>query len=293
MSKVPVSNSAYVDWNSCHRKYFNAYVLRLESRRKGKALAIGIIGHDAMQAYYKSRRDGGSHTDSVREANQLLTTYLYDRTDEFGMDHIMTVKRIHDAYYDFYGDDPNWEVLEVEKFYKLDLTDEFYMPMRLDLLIREISTNRIYIVDTKYTYDFWAPNDKSLSPQFPKYLATLKANGIKVDGVIINQLRYRENAKQLFDRDKIPITDNKIRLNLTMHVTSAREIQNFHAQPPYVQEQIATRVLKAQTCKYCSFNDLCELELDGSDTETFKLGKYQQKSYGYKDSDFDEQAAIK
>ena len=43
-----------------------------------------------------------------------------------------------------------WEILAVEKYYEVDLTDEFKYGMRLDLLVRNRQTGEVSVITTVY-----------------------------------------------------------------------------------------------------------------------------------------------
>ncbi len=287
MAEEPMhfSNSSYIDWNTCRRKYFNTYVLKIETRKKPKALSIGIVSHDALKAFYLARKEGASVEEARTAANELLLDYLNNKVEEFGLDRIILVKRVINAYIDYYGEDANWEILDVERAYYLPLTDGFDMPMRLDLLVRERSTGKIRLVDSKLTYDFYQPIKENMNPQFPKYIAALAANGVYVDSVMTNQLRYREmkdmSGINLFRRTYPQVTRTKIQQTLAMHLTSARQAKTFHDLPREAQERAATMLLKPDVCKFCSFADLCEAQLDGVDTNVFVPSRFKTRSYSY------------
>ena len=281
------SNSAYIDWNTCRRKYFNSYILNIETKKKSKALAIGIISHDALAAFYRVRKEGGSVEEARKASDELLIDYLNNKASEFGLDRILMVKRVIAAYHDYYGEDANWEILAVEEAFFLGLVEGIDMPMRLDLLVREKSTDKVRLVDSKLTYNFYQPIQETLNPQFPKYIATLENKGIRVDSVMTNQLRYREMKPEsmypenLFKRTYPVVTRDKIQKTLSMHLTSARQAQVFHSLPRAAQEQAATMLLKPAVCKYCSFADLCEAQLDGIDTSVFVPSRFKDRDYNY------------
>ena len=291
MSAIPVSNSEYVDWNTCKRRHYNAYNRKIEPVRKGKALSYGLIGHACLQVYYDVRKQGGSHEEGISKAYSLLTMMLESHKEEYGLDRLLFMRRLLQQYFDHYGPDENWVILEVEKYYRLPMNDQFYMPMRLDLLVQEVESGKVFIVDTKHTYDFWPEPKKRMSPQFPKYFATVRYNKIHVDGIILNEIRYRSNAVEKFKRSPIFPSDHKIRVNLDAHVIASTQIATFNQLPQAQQERLAIRLLNDKVCQYCPFLSLCDQELDGGNTDLHIEMNYKQKSYGYSDADFKEEAA--
>jgi hypothetical protein len=93
-----------------------------------------------------------------------------------------------------------WEILHVEQQFDVWLTQEFEFSMRLDLLIRDLSDGKIKVVDHKFVYDFWNMDKIRLSGQLPKYIGALRANNIKVDDAILNQIRYRKMKAPTLDQ---------------------------------------------------------------------------------------------
>lgn len=259
----------------------------------GRALAIGVAGHEAFQAYYTARKEGKPHEVGRAQAIDRLRALLRSRPDEFGLDNLLLVRHLQEKYYDYYGPDDDWIILEVETMFKMGITEDFGMPMRLDLLVQSRSTGKILIVDTKHTYDFWPSWKINMSPQFPKYFAVLKRNKIAVDGVVVNQVRYRKltnpTPEDMFKRVPVPMSEIKIANNLQTHVTLSRQISAFKNLTPEQQERLAVPLLNDKVCQYCSFRALCETELEGGDTNILIGEQYIRKDYGYEQYEIDEE----
>jgi hypothetical protein len=178
-----------------------------------------------------------------------------------------------------------WEILEAEQQHDLPINDSYSMPIKLDLLVRERSTGDIALVDYKTCYDFWSDDQIALSAQAPKYIAALRNAGIKVDKLLLEQIRYRKikepTQDQLFRRTPIKPGTAKIRNVMQDHITASNSISQYRALPDAQRNELATRVLNPMLCKSCEVRDLCKSELDGGDIGYAIQVGYKKNTYDY------------
>ena len=171
-----ISNSEVSTWLSCRNKYRYAFDLDLEPKKRSDPLTRGTIGHDALDVYYKTLQAGQGHTYAVDQATKRLGTIMSQPDAPF--DLILDVRRILELYWPYYEGDPNWEILEVEQMHNLPLNEDYSMPTRLDLLVRDRTDGKIALVDHKFYYDMPNPDKLALNVQFPKYIGALAEAGI-------------------------------------------------------------------------------------------------------------------
>lgn len=280
-----ISNSEVATWNTCKRKYYYEFDLALEPKVTGGALGRGVLLHEILAGYYGVLKDGASHEEAVRIARQGLQQYLAN--DAFGMETVMEVDRLLQGYWAHYQGDPDWIIMEVEKGYDLEFTDEYQYALRLDLLVRSKSTGHVILVDHKTCYDFWTADDLDLNPQFPKYLGSLRSNGISVDKAMLNQIRTRKlkapGPDDLFRRTIQVPSNAKIAESLKEQVIASQEIVAHRLLPLEVKKNTSLRVLNKQVCKYCNVRPLCMSEYDGGDITHMVANDYKARTYGYND----------
>jgi hypothetical protein len=148
----------------------------------------------------------------------------------------------------------------------------------IDLIVRD-PEGKTVVVDHKFVWDFYTATDADMQPQIPKYIAGLRALGYPASHGLYNMLRTR--------KIKEPTTD-QMHSMLTLRPTTARIVRTFEEQvgvaldiqalkvlPIEVQEKTAYRTANKMICQSCSFRDLCEGELSGSNTKLIMQSEYK------------------
>lgn len=282
-----ISNSEASAWLSCQRRYYYQYTQSLFPKRYSDPLTRGVIGHDALETYYSAIQSGETKEFAINHARAALHSYL---------DHPVLIAETQALVYEldvilsqYFAsvDDSDWEILAVEREADLPITDRYSYVLRFDLLVRVRSTNKIALVDHKFVYNFWNSDEMSMSPQFPKYMATLRANGIEVDHCILNELRHRKLKSGIheFKRTKVIPTKEKMRNSLREQIAVSEQISNFRELSP--EAQFETSIPVRQTygaCQYCMVKSLCLSEFDGGDITIAKQLDFQNSDpfgYGY------------
>lgn len=278
-----ISNSEVSTWLTCQRKYYYEFILNLEPKQANGALGKGTLFHSALASYYDILKAGEPHHKAVAEARKMLL--IETAMSNYSLDTVMEVDRLLKGYWAYYMGDPDWEILEVEANYDLPITDNFEYSLRLDLYVRSRSTGAYILVDHKTTYDFWSQDDLDLNPQFPKYIASMRANGKQVDYAILNQVRSRAlknpSPEQLFKRAVCKPSLAKVQTALREQVLVSQEITRYRELPLAVQAANSTRILNKAVCKWCNVKSLCLSEYDGGDI-TYQIEyDFKQRTYGY------------
>lgn len=285
MTTRKISNSEVGTWLSCRRKYYYRFDLLLEPKKLSHSLQRGILFHLAMEKFNikfmetKDFKFAQSWGEQIIQ-DQFLNYETYDT--EVAVDCL----RIYNIYMQILEQRiDEWEILEAEQQHDLPINDSYSMPIKLDLLVRERSTGDIALVDYKTCYDFWSDDQIALSAQAPKYIAALRNAGIKVDKLLLEQIRYRKikepTQDQLFRRTPIKPGTAKIRNVMQDHITASNSISQYRALPDAQRNELATRVLNPMLCKSCEVRDLCKSELDGGDIGYAIQVGYKKNTYDY------------
>lgn len=277
-----ISNSEVATWLNCRRKYYYEIDLNLEPLVRGEALGRGILLHEVLAHYYTARQHKNDHGLSVDVASEFLTGFL--ASPNYAMETVMDIRRMLTGYWAHYKGDPQWEILEVEKTRELPLTEDFMFDLKFDMLVKEISTGKIALVDHKTTYDFWQQDKIELNAQFPKYIGACRANEVKVDKVIINQIRTRKlknpAPEDLYRRADCVPSKMKVANLLREQIVVSQEISKHRMLPIEVRGATAVRNINPQICNWCDSKPLCMSELDGGDITTMIATDYKQNTYG-------------
>ena len=282
----PISNSEVTSWLFCTQQYWYGFMLNIEPKWLNDPLTIGNIGHNALQAYADARLEGMNHEQALKAIEDTYWVPLLNERPE-RIDRIMQVKEILIRYHNYRKGWPEWEILGAEQRHDMPITEEFSLPMRYDLLVREVTSGKIYLVDYKFTYDFWKPEDHELNVQFPKYISILTANGMKVDGAYLEEIRYRSMKDMTFEkhfkRTFYSPSNASRRNSLLQHIKASKQIVKFHAMTPEEQEEEVVGLYNKFYCKGCHFKDLCISKLNGGDITYTIQTRFVDRSYGYEE----------
>jgi len=201
------------------------------------------------------------------------------------MEIIAQIDPLLQSYWRFY-DPKEWEILAVEETFDLPITEEYTMPAKLDLVVRERNTGKMAVVDHKFKGEFIGPTILALNAQQPKYIFALKHMDYEVDHAILNVVRTRKmkdpGPDQLFKRHVIKPSIAKMQNVLKQQIIASREITKYRSLETEQRKSVAIPVLNEIVCKFCPFAELCSSELDGGDIEYLIANEFQQReSYGY------------
>jgi PD-(D/E)XK nuclease superfamily len=291
-----------------------SYNERLRQRQDRPVLRFGTLIHRALADYYVIGRRRGAdpiksfikhYEEDVARAGEFMMLVGDEYEDPEGTEWedakdlgIVMLER----YLDSYKGDPDWEVLATEQPFQVLVRNPrnkrpmFYYVGILDLVIRQISTGRVWIVDHKTTGAIDL-HGLGLNEQFGSYWAFgtewLKEKQIirpdhfnDLSGLMVNFLR---RAK----RDPRPTNDDGLYLNQDGTVSKRQPRPYFHREPTFRtehdREQVRLRAMNDHremmmaragdlpinkrpslfNCRGCSWLDACELHETGSDWKRF------------------------
>lgn len=279
--KVIISNSEVTDFLKCERKHYYAYGLGITPKKMSTSLSRGIIGHQALAAYYENDFNPS-------KAFRVIDQHAVDGTGE--LDMLAGLRTLIGQYFEFYEDDPQlFDILEVETAHYMDLGEDYSYGMRLDLLVHMKKgpyMGEKILFDHKFQYDFIGPDDLALNVQIPKYLGTLRNDGINVQRGILNQLRWRETKEnkedfsKKFRREPLSPQTKEIREVMREQVLASERIAD-RKQSIDVYKQTALRSVNAMTCLNCPFVAPCKAERTGEDITVMLATDFQKNEYGY------------
>lgn len=288
-----ISNSEVSAFTQCERKHYYGFLQKLEPKSVSQPLARGIIGHEAMEAAYhvimEAQQEYEGHaidtpngvSDRATQAGvNVILRYMQDTdADKAMLADLITLVTRYFRYYDV----NEWMILAIEKAYEIPVNDEWYFGMRLDLLVRE-KDGTIALVDHKFVYDFYSDSVLEMNPQMPKYLGTLRFNGIQASKAILNQIRYRmkkggNTDEELFKRAVLKPNNAEVRQYMAEQFRISERIMARRDMAPEAQSIEAVRTANQMVCKNCSFQPLCKSEAMGGNIEIMKSLDYKPNSY--------------
>jgi RecB family exonuclease len=276
---MSASHSEIETFTECERKHYYRYARRLESKQDSDTLVRGNVIHEVLSEYYLGRKLGKVHFEAMEHALPYIQISL-DRYNIFDPDAMKNeVTNLLFWYWETYADD-TWRIIDVEVEYKVQLTDDFILPVKIDLIVEEPGRG-IGLIDHKVTYHFFNVDKIDLSPQLPRYMAAALELGMKIDFVAYNEIRRLETKENRADpslkfrRTVVPLTPTKVVTIMREHMEAAERINNLKALGT---EAWSLKVIRnPSACQYCNMKDLCDAELNDRDPELTALSFYKER----------------
>lgn len=300
--RIGISNSEVQEWNTCQASWLRKYHpdSLLAKKDFGPARTRGIVAHSSLEEFYAAIKDGQSYEDAVEIAMNVIAVErakASEMSDADKMKMLRHLYRIMAEYYVYYKSDvENFEIISTENFHAMeaDPEDDFYLPMRLDMVIYQRKgkfAGEISPWDHKTTNDWWPQALFLLNSQLPLYIRALRENGFRghptpvIARGIFNFIRTRDIANpypsQLFDRKFITPNRKQIEFTYQNHLAQARSIVELKRLPfAEAMERIAYN-LGSHGCKYCDYKSICQVIVEGGDPASTIVAEYGPNTYGY------------
>jgi hypothetical protein len=286
-----VSHSEVDSYLLCRRKHYYGYGLSLERINQSNSLATGTAGHKVLEVFYRTILDGGQTCEEQKDVFEAGLTAARDAFAEIvreGYEDASSRARLEDILFDeewgYFANEffvnNGWRILAVEAEYNLlyDEDSQATYPFVVDMVVQD-TEGRYVVVDHKFVYDFYTPEQTDLQPQIPKYIGALRALGYEIAYGAYNMLRTRkikaptaENMQYL-----LILKPNKERVVNTFmeQLGVAAEIQALKELSIEDQNKRAYRTANKMVCQSCSFRDICSTELVGGNVELMKKTEYK------------------
>jgi|SRR5688500_15319126 len=294
-----ISDSQVGSYLTCERKHLFSYGFKKESTHPSRSLQIGIAGHEILAEYYRTLKGGGTVVEARQEAMRMLTDYLINGT--YDAESLSLVQILISRYIDQDTLATGTRVLEVESDFFLPINEEFWYGMRLDLLV-EATVGRlkgaVLLIDHKFTYDFYSPDDLLMNPQMAKYVGTVRFNGYPVHEAYLNQFRTRFSSNaimkkansDLFNRTPVGLSTldpSRIRNALNTQIKASKRILDFQKMPIELWWEEALPVQNKMICRSCPFKNPCIMMEAGMPAQKALGGEYKAKVSGFSQNNED------
>jgi hypothetical protein len=286
-----VSHSEVDSYLLCRRKHYYGYGLSLERITTSQSLATGTAGHRILEAFYAHIMSLSDTAEGQLEAfDQALARAQkeYETVVEEGYEDANNRAQLHDMLFNedwgYFANEfmvrNGWRVLAVEAEFNLvyDTDTQSSYPFVVDLIVQD-PEGRYVVIDHKFVYDFYTPEQTDLQPQIPKYIGALRAMNYEIVYGAYNMIRTRKLKEPAADSMNYfmilkPNTDRV--LNTFMEQLGvAAEIQALKELTIEEQSNRAYRTANKMVCQSCSFRDICSTELIGGNTELMMKTEYK------------------
>jgi CRISPR/Cas system-associated exonuclease Cas4 (RecB family) len=286
---VVVSNTQVTAKNLCDRAHKYRFIDDIEPKQLPPALYRGLLGHSALEQYYLLLKDGKSVDECQKAALAVIDAELmrlakYSPYEFQQIDLVMKLRKLINDYAFVYKEE-KFKVLEVEKEYRTPVDDDIDYALRIDILVEMTAgefRGDFVVVDHKFVYNFKTPLDIAMDAQLPKYIYTLRKNGIIVTKGMFNQIRTREikdpGLSDLYKRSWV-----KSKPAETARIWKEQKDTAHRIQRDKDNGTDPVRTLSLLVCRQCLFQKVCKAELDGDDVTQMIKANYQKSTYGYTD----------
>ena len=289
-----ISHSEVETYLLCEQRHFFAFgdntfgdQVGLEPKRLSDALYRGIVGHDALSAFYQALKDGLSYDDAMKAGINRVMQWSIKENPNYTMLTDLS-GRLLPRYFEYaktkYEEGWRPEYVEHEFRLKFMVGDiEYVYPFKPDVIMRDPAGN-LWVWDHKFVYNFYTQEEINLLPQIPKYIGALRALGVHIKGGYYNQIRHRE-VKDLSKHNRLdPFvpTDARVVNAFRQQIKVMIEIAGLKEGLVSQWEESLTRTLNGMVCKTCSFKHLCATTLNGQDGKIMRMAEFNPNSYGYK-----------
>jgi hypothetical protein len=192
MSKHVVSYSEISTARQCPHKHLLAYRERWVGEIRSPALRRGTAWHKALEIWYRSlmlEPGAGRPVDVV--------DFLMDVDDTEERELLLWMWAGH---LERYATDNQWQILAVEHAVEVALptpkgnTSNIRLKAKIDLIVREHATQRIYVVDHKSARNMPGPLEFAIDDQFGLYVYAMRQTGVDVFGAQHSVARTQRNV---------------------------------------------------------------------------------------------------
>lgn len=300
--RLGISNSEVNEWNNCQTAWLYKYHPEslLAKKSFGPARTRGIIAHSSLETFYAEIKDGTDYSLAVEIAMDVIRREQNKASEMSDGDKLEMLRRLYSVmgkYYVHYKEDvKNWEIISTENFHAMEAEpeDDFYLPMRLDMVIYQRSglyAGEISPVDHKTTNDWWSLVMLKLNSQLPLYIRALKENGFAghptpvIRRGIFNFIRTRDIKDpfpaEIFQRKFVVPEESRINNTYRNHLRIARQIAPLKKFSFAEAQEIVTLNLATNSCKFCDYNPICQATIEDEDPTFTIVAEYEESTYGY------------
>lgn len=288
---LKVSNSEAVTAAECERRWMYQYhpEYSLQAVNGNISMDRGTAVHTVLESFFRSLMEGKDYSEAVSMAKNRFVMLVSETAGSKLGEEIMKLRPAFTAYFKYNREQIlSWKVLGVELELTANLTDEFVVSGRIDLMVEALKgafKGETIPIDHKTCYNFWTKNELEMNSQGPIYMHLAKENfpGSVVSRMFFNGIRYREvkddeNLARIVVLDAPKVFREGI---LDNHIKLMKRIKVWRDTPAAELREQATRSTNPYVCKNCSMRRLCRAELMQQDTTDIIRYEYEPNTYLY------------
>lgn len=292
-----VSTSEVATFLTCKQRWMYAHhpSYNLEPRTLGIALTRGLIGHEALEIYYKAKMHGKLEEDARQLVNEFIIKHAMAALAMSDGEKAKMITSLGVRLGEYFNEGQSFlkgrDIIGVENVVTAPLPgcNDIEFAGRIDLMTEianGINKNEVEPWDHKFCYNFWPQVAIELNAQISNYIWAVREMGYRSRNGYLNMVRYRDDAQERFRFEPIPTNSTMRDTFIKNHAEAAKIIVDLKHKPKVGLNEGVTRSTSKFNCEYCPFSTLCLTESKGLDSSLMVKASYRPNSYGY-DSELD------
>lgn len=282
-----ISNSDISSMQRCERRFYYERYLELRPKEYPEPMEVGTFGHYMMEDFFNAVLDGAEYEEACRAVTPRLNSAIAESTP-LALAKTKVYRHVL-AFGSYYFQQP-WRAVATEESQTVPVAEDIEFGFTPDLRLEWTmgpKKGRQFLVDYKFTGQYWNDREVNMFQQLPKYIIYARKNGqeaVRDAALIMLNTRAADSAtgNKLFIVKWIPITKQKLFTIERENEQLLQRAYDFYNLPP---DQIAGQVMRTvnkDQCKLCFFaDDLCPMDLEGRDTTRVMKYNYIKNDYGY------------
>ena len=253
MTKLAVSYSEINTARQCPHKHLLSYKQRWTRQTSSLPLIRGTNWHSILELWYKGIKD-----ENVTEATTIINELIESVEDEEQRD---ILQWMWSGYQEKYGFDQEWEIIDVENKYETWLPtptgsrSKIRIKLKIDMVIRDRSSGKYYVVDHKSTGSPVKTKDYALDDQFGLYVWGMKQLGYPIFGSYHSAALTRKNKVKPQDLDD---RFARTRLYRTDKELQTLAVEAYHSAAAVWYQGHEHRTPNTETCsRMCDYKEAC------------------------------------
>lgn len=279
-----ISHSEIKQFQTCEYKWFyGSHKSLMPIGGFPVVMEVGTFGHSLMEACFRTIQAGGTYEEAAASCGDLLLSVM-DTPEK------MKVYRNVLAFV-AYVQENEYRIIDIEDKQSWPMTNsdtEFGFTPDLTLEhTRGPLKGSLFVVDYKFTGQYWTDREINLHQQVPKYMHyKSKATGLNIRRGAIVMLNTRATATdtgaKLFFIKWITPTSKRFQILERENETMLKKLNDLRQMPDEELKEVLVHNGNEKTCKFCWFaDDLCPMEFDGRDVSKVIERNFKINDYGY------------
>ena len=297
---MKISNSMMVSADKCEKGIEFEHVYQIRPKEYPEAMTRGLAGHDLMEAFFKKMMEGVTYEECVDAVNVVLAEVMLETP---------TVTEIyrHVLAFGAYVFQQGWKPVSVEenRLYPMGLfverngeQEELEFAFTPDVIFEFTNgprKGRQFIVDFKFTGQYWSDRELNVYQQLPKYVLYTNAETMK------NSLLTKSTTDRLIKHAALVMLNTRAARGTTgQNLFLVKWIDLKPAKLQGVEGENRTKALRVAQmrvegeagtreflrtvdtygCKMCFFaEDICPAQLAGRDITKMIERNYIHNTY--------------